>query len=532
MGEIDESTPVIVGVGQVARRLGEADAIVGGPVALAAAAAERALDDAGPGVAEALTAAIDVVAVVRQFEDSGLEEPTPLGRADNVPRAVARRVGADPRRAILEVGGGQSPHHLAVEFAGEIAAGRAQAVLLAGAEALSSARHWLTRPREERPDWSDQVGGTIEDRGPGLTDMTSPQQAALGLSHAPAAYALFENARRASLGVTRDEHAQRMGELFAPFTEVAAANPLAAVRQVRSADELVTVTDRNRMIAEPYPRFLVARDQVDQGAAVVLTSLGLAREVGIEESRLVFCHGHVDVAERPLMEREDLATSRAAEIAAAAVLEEASVTAGDLDLLDIYSCFPIAVSVVADALGLAADDPRGFTVTGGLPFFGGPGNNYAMHSLAEMVARLRERPGARGLVTGNGGILSSQSMGIWSTTPAPWQPGRDADLAAEVASWPAPTVTDAPRGEAVIETWTVLHARDGARRGIVVGRLPSGERFVAATADEEPMWALLAADQPVGQAVVVGEDGLVHAPTSAAPPSLVEEERSDVSKPW
>jgi len=560
--DLDPRTPVIIGVGQASERIGDAGYAALSPVALAAAAAHAALRDALAGVPagagagggvggdvsgsglerpprdgtvdeSVIAEGIDAVAFVRLFEDSGLEPPSPLGRADNAPRAVARRLGADPARAVLGVGGGQSPQNLVLEFAAEIAAGRAESALVVGAEALSSSRHWARSaadggpepcrsptdagnagaPEAARPDWRERVGGDVEDRGPGLTDMTSSRQAALGLDHAPAAYALFENARRARLGLSREDYARSMGELFAPFTHVAAGNPHSAAPTRRTPDELVTVTSRIRLVADPYPRFLVARDQVNQGAAVLLLSLGRARDLGLDPARFVHCHGHASVTERPLMERADLSTSPAVGLAVRTVLHEAGIAAADLDLLDVYSCFPIAVSVVREALGMAPDDPRGFTVTGGLPFFGGPGNDYALHSLAEMVGRLRDRPGARGLVTANGGILSSQSMGVWSTDPAPWRPGRDEALAAEVASWPAPPTIDTPRGPARIETFTVVHGRDGSRRGLVVGRLDEGDtRFLAAASDDTATWRLLDADQPVGAPVVVGHDGLVRAP--------------------
>lgn len=55
------------------------------------------------------------------------------------------------------------------------------------------------------------------------------------------------------------------------------------------------------------------------------------------------------------------------------------------------------MSAVADGLGLSADDSRGLTVTGGPPFFGGAGNNYSMHAIAETVALLRATPGAYGM---------------------------------------------------------------------------------------------------------------------------------------
>lgn len=508
---LDPRTPVIVGAGQIAERVDDMYYTGLSPAELAGNAACTALFDA-IGAAEdlhpinRLAASIDVVAAVRLFEDSGLENVSDLGRSTNLPRSIARRVGADPQRAVYEVGGGQSPVHLANEFAAQIACGKAEVVLLAGAEALSSVRHWRGVPagQSDRPNWNERVDGQLEDRGRGLDDMTSPALASLGLDHAPAAYALFENARRARLGLHRDEYARAMGELFAPFTQVAAANPLSATRERRSPQDLLTLTERNRVIAEPYPRFLVARDQVNQGAAVLLTSLGRAQELGIREDRLVFCHGHADLAERRVLERADLSVSPAAVLATRGALCDAGIGPAELRFADLYSCFPIAVSNVADEIFAESAERTRLTVTGGLPFFGGPGNNYSMHALAEMLRLLRACPGSYGLVTANGGVLSKYSVGIYSTTPVAWQPGRSEQLQAQIDAWESPAVTDTPHGGARVETFTVVHDRDGSRRGIVVGRLDTtGERFLAGTGDNAATWALLESEQPIGAHVAV-----------------------------
>src|SRR6185312_2729537 len=126
-----------------------------------------------------------------------------------------------------------------------------------------------------------------QDRGFGLAGLVSMEQVAHGLTTAPAQYALLENARRAERGESRDKYAAAMGSLFAPFTKVAAGNPFSAAPEEHNAEELITVTERNRMIADPYPRFIVARDQVTQGAAVLLMSVEAARRLGIEESKWV-----------------------------------------------------------------------------------------------------------------------------------------------------------------------------------------------------------------------------------------------------
>ena len=101
----------------------------------------------------------------------------------------------------------------------------------------------------------------------------------------------------------------------------------------------------------------------------------------------------------------------------AETLAMADCSLDDIGAFDLYSCFPSAVEIGCKEMGLAEDDPRGLTVTGGLPYFGGPGNNYVTHSIAEMMNRVRANPGMRGMVTANGNYVTKQSGGIYSTTP-------------------------------------------------------------------------------------------------------------------
>jgi acetyl-CoA C-acetyltransferase len=516
-GALDPRTPVLAGVGQAAERLDDPGYQRRSPADLAADAARAALADTGADPA-VIAAAIDTVAGVRQFENSHPKARAPLGRSDNYPRSVAKRIGADPARAVLEVSGGQAPQHLVNEFAGVIAASDSSVVLLAGSEAISTIRRYAKE--EERPDFSESVPGSLEDRGYGLDGITSARRAAHGLAGGPAQYAVLENARRARLGLSRSSYAALMGELFAPFTEVAAGNPYAAAPVRRSAAELVTVTAANRMIADPYPRYVVAREKVNQGAAVLLMSVAAARRLGVPEDRWVFLHGHADLRERELMARADLSAGPASVLAARHALEVAGIGVDELATLDLYSCFPVPVFNICDGLGLAADDPRGLTVTGGLPFFGGPGNNYSMHAIAETVQRARRSPGSYGFVGANGGVMSKYSVGVYSTRPAGWVPDRSASLQAEVDSWAAPEEAVAADGPAVVETYTVVPGQDGTRTGIIIARLAAGgRRFVARSADGDPDLAelLATAPEPVGQRVYVRSSEAGNRVTVAAP---------------
>jgi acetyl-CoA C-acetyltransferase len=502
---VDPRTPIVAGVGQASERLGEPGYRRRSPVDLAADAAREALADTGADP-ETVVAAIEVVAGIRQFENSHPRAQAPLGRSDNYPRSVAGRIAASPGRAVLEVSGGQAPQHLVNEFAAVIAGGGSEVTLIFGSEAISTIEHFAGA--EDRPDFTEHAEGSLEDRGYGLAGMMSRYQAAHGLTGAPSQYALIDNARRARLGQTRPEYAAAMGALFAPFTRVAAANPHASAPVERSAEELVTPTGANRPIADPYTRYIVAREKVNQGAAVLLMSVAAARRLGVPNDRWVFLPGHADLRERDLLDRADLSAGPASVLAARHALDIAGITTADLATIDLYSCFPAPVFNICDGLGIDPEDPRGLTVTGGLPFFGGAGSNYSMHAIAETVQRARRAPGSYGLVGANGGIMSKYSVGVYSTAPSAWTPDRSADLQAEVNGWAAPEQARVADGPGAIETYTVTHRRDGTRTGIVVGRLDAdGRRFLAKGDDPDLLGLLTGAKEPIGQAVYARSSG-------------------------
>jgi acetyl-CoA C-acetyltransferase len=493
-------TPILIGVGEASERIDAPDYAALSPVALAAKAAEAALIDAG---APALERYVDVIASIRQFEVSGPGARPPFGASDNFSRSVAARIGADPARAILEVVGGQGPQHLVNEMAHSIAAGETGMALLVGSEAISTVRHLMTRG--EARDWSETIGGQLEDRGFGVEGLITYDLAHHGARTPIQLYAMFENARRARLHLDRAAYQLEMGRLFAPFTQVAAGNPHAMSREVYTAEALATVTASNRLTADPFPRRMVSRDQANQGAAVLLTSERRARMLGVPESKWVYLHGGADVKERTVMERQDLSKSPASVLACKAALEAAGAELAGIDLFDLYSCFPIAVFNICDGLGLAADDPRGLTMTGGLPFFGGAGNNYSMHAIASMVRGLREKPGAMGLVGANGGFLSKYSVGVYSTRPAAWTGFDSSPLQAEINGWEAPALNDHFAGDAAVETYTIDYSGP-APRGVVLARTPAGERVVAAVPPEdEALVKRLITEEPLGGQVTTAQ---------------------------
>lgn len=500
------TTPVIIGVGQSVDRIDSPDYHRWSAPDLAAEAARAAL--ANVGVAGDLAGRIDVIATTRTFEDS-YDGPAAFGKSTNFPRSIAKRLGIAPRKAVWARGGGNSSQDLINEFCERIAAGEFEMALVCGAEAISTVRHAMRQG--ETLDFNEDPGGEVEDRGSGYADFYDDLADRHGIANASIGYALAENARRARLGMTREDYALDMGRLFAPFAAVAHDNPMAAWSvPAYSAEEIATVTPSNRWVSDPFPLHVVARDQVNLGAAVLIASRRVAEELGVAAERMVYLHGYARAAEKPLLARPDLGVSPAARAVARAALDRAGLTADDVAAFDFYSCFPIAVSNVAiDEFGLLASDPRRLTVTGGLPFFGGPGNNYSMHAVAEMVGRVRASPDRPGFVGANGGYLSKYSAGVYSTNPRPWRTWSSEDLQGALDAVPESPTIGGFVGEGVIETYTVFHLRGEIRYALVLGRGPNGNRFIARTAENDTTTAAIAhAEDVLGRRVTVQQNEL------------------------
>jgi acetyl-CoA C-acetyltransferase len=278
---------------------------------------------------------------------------------------------------------------------------------------------------------------------------------------------------------------------------------------------LITPTDINRYIAYPYTKYLNSNMFVDQAAAVVMMSTAAADAAGVPEAKRVYLHGCADTHEPILVSRRsDYAASPSIRVGAAHALAMAGIGVGDLRAIDLYSCFPVAVAIAAAEIGLAADDPRGLTLTGGLPYFGGPGNNNSLHAIAEAIARCRADPGTYGFVFANGGYLTKSSFGVYASTPTPggWTRADPATDQRAIDALPVPAFTTTPAGPATVEALTVVHDRGEPAVAIVIGRLADGTRFLAQATDG---LAALAAGGAVGRRFTVAAGGRTNRATFA-----------------
>jgi len=481
---LDPRTPVIVGVGQRSQRVDRGESELE-PVDLMVVAGRAAIEDAGLADATAIDSVRTVGLLSWRYLDPGALVAERLG----VGRAVDTGVAAM---------GGNSPQMLLNQTALDVQAGRASCVLLAGAEA------WRTRSRYraagERPPWTVEPEGTPPAREIGTAvEMNHEAEAALGIFLPIQVYPMFEQARRHHLGRTAEEHAAVLGRLWSRFSEVAARNPHAWIRQAMSPEDITTPSPTNRMVGLPYTKVMNSNNAVEQSAAVLLCSVEVAERLGVPRERWVFPLGGSDAHDHPYVSHRDvLHDAPAVRIAGRAALDAAGVAVDDVAHVDLYSCFPVAVQVGADALGLDLD--RQLTVTGGLSFAGGPWNDYVMHAIASMVEVLRADPGSTGLVWGNGGYLTKHAFGVYGTEP-PAEGFRHRHPQEEIDALPSRAVAPDFEGDAVVEAYTVMHDRDGEpEQGLAALRLDDGRRAWATTDDAGDV-AAMASEDLVGRRV-------------------------------
>jgi acetyl-CoA C-acetyltransferase len=493
---IAPNTPILVGVGQVVNHWdGESAESAPSPVSLAVQACRAALQDTD--APDATAAAIDTVAVVRTNADSIRNARHPFGRCENPPATVAAALNLQPTSLVYSAVGGDQPQALVNEFAEAIFAGRSTAVMLSGAEAIATMK--LATRRRMKLDWSHSVQGDMDDRGLG-TSLLSDFEIANGLSFPTQTYPVFENALRARLGLGIAEHRALMSALLAPFSRVAAGNPFAQFPEARTPEFLQEISRENYEIAEPYLKWHVAQDAVNQGAALIMMSVAKARELGIAPAKWAFLHGYAKATDKLVTQRTDLSRSHAMELVLQRALDVARVKTSDISIFDLYSCFPCAVLLAAEILGLDwRETPP--TTTGGLPFFGGAGNNYSMHAIASTVEKLRATPGAFGLVLANGGFLSKEAAGIYSTTPADnWRPVSSEDLQQAINATPPPLLSFEST-DTVVTSYTVTYKKGAPQRGYILGESIAGRVLARARSEHRATLRALAASDPIGQTI-------------------------------
>jgi len=457
-------TPVLVGYGQV-NQLDEEPSVE--PIDLMAAAARAAAD---PRVLQAVDSVRIVNILSWRYRDPG--------------QLLAQQIHADEATTRYTGVGGNVPQTLVNRACLDIQSGCADLVLIAGAETFRTRTR--LRSRGLKPDWTSQGESVPFAEGANENlPMVGPAELRINLDRPAYVYPLFEQALRIQAGESPDTHLRRIGELWSQFSDVAHDNPHAWSRTPLTAEDIWQPNEGNRMISWPYTKLMNSNNMVDQGAAIILASTEKATDLQIPTERWVFPYAGTDSHDTYAVdERLELSQSPAIRVGGRRVLELAGVGVDDIDLVDVYSCFPSAVQVAAAELGLPLGDAgRPLTVTGGLTFAGGPWNNYVTHSIATMAERLAGTAGQRGLITANGGYLTKHSFGVYGSEP-PEHEFRWEDVQSAVDAEPTRAADVEWTGVGTVEAWTTPFDRNGAADKVFVSvRTPDDSRTLAVITD-------------------------------------------------
>jgi acetyl-CoA C-acetyltransferase len=441
---MDPRTPIIVGVGQV-NGASEANE----PIDLITIAVERAQADTG-----GARLPIDLVALAK------------IGTRQyfNAPQLVADRIGAPKARTLQASHGGHTSQVVLAHAAAEISAGLSNAVVIAGGELGSGIKKGLDGTDGALPSQPNPPDTALGD------DLSQwlflGHEVELGIAAPIMLYPVMETALGSALGRSRGEHLQEISSMWARFSEVASTNEHAAHPEIYSAEEIKTAGPGNRYVGYPYTKLMNSDQFVDQGAAILMCSVGLATNLGISRDRWIFPHASVTAHAPFVSERWTLHDIPVLKRAAAFMEQLVERPLNDIEVVDLYACFPFAVQAQASALGLPLEAK--LTETGGMRFAGGPWNNYGTHMIANLVTRLREDPDAMGICSTNGGFATRFNLTTYSGQPA----------ANGFRSLPAPitdtsprrTLNTRPEGTGTIEGYTVLHDTRAGHRRVSLGR--------------------------------------------------------------
>ena len=460
---------------------------------------ERAARDAAGQAGVGVLASIDTLLVVRA-QSRVLHAPG---------EELARRLGMRPRHIEISGIGGQVPQQFINRAAGMLARGEAGTVLVVGAETFY--------PRTVDAVRGEQalIQGIPDD----YTEEDSVGSNALeqrhGLSLPIHGFPLFEVALWARSGLSRAQWLARVGDMWAGFSAVAARHPNAWTRAPLTANAITTPAPDNRPICLPYTKRMVSLVMADIGAAVILTTAASAAATRGGAGQPVYFLGGAYAKDRQrfMVQKSLFTRSPALDQAAAKAQTRAGLRAAELECFDLYSCFPCAVTVARENLGLGDGDPRPLTLTGGLGFFGGPGSNYALHGIATMAETLASGVYRTGMTTALGWFMHKYAVGIYGIKPhAVDLSGYDLEDEAKPEAGSAPVaITEQASGAGTLETYTVIYDRDQQpSRALLYGRTAAGSRFVANTRGDAASFTALIDNNLVGHAVQLHHKGDVN----------------------
>jgi acetyl-CoA C-acetyltransferase len=482
-----KKVPVLVGVGQLVNREKTQEQM--DPLKMMAEAGRVAARDA----AISKLTKVDTLYVVNCLSRY-LKDPC---------KELSEELGCTPAETGYTGIGATAPQWFVNRTAERIYQGNSELALICGAEAFYAHGKTLSL-HEAMVDFFAE--GRSSAHSSYVGDMRAPfsvLEEQYGLVMPLTMYSLMENALRAHWNMSIDDHFLELCSFCAQSSVIASQNPFAWTRNARTAGEIGTLNETNRMVAFPYTKLMCSNMTVNQGAALIMTNLEKAEALGIPKDKVVFLRGFADAEDVWLVsERPDMWASPSVRVAVNQALDQIPLSIDEVEYLDFYSCFPCAPRVTREMLGISHEDSRPLTITGGMPAFGGPGNNYAMHAICRMVTKIRENPDSFGLVQALSWYISKHSVGVYGGIPGEIariheNKGR---LGLKNEGYQPVNVLTEARGKARVESYTVLYDRDSEPcAATVIGREEDDNRFIAKIKPEKNVLEQMTREEIIGK---------------------------------
>ena len=488
-----KNTPIIVGASQITQKK-DID-IPLDPLNLIAEACRNALSNTGSGD---LRNVIDIIYM--STISSWIYE--------DAPSKLSNLLGIKPSQNYTAPISGNTPQLLVNKAAKAISLGESNAILITGGEASYS--RYRASKGEITLDWPRLSPSALSKARKVSDSYLSQFENHYTYMNPPYTYALIETALRAASGRDLKEHLDHIGKRYERFSIIASENPYAWEKNHFSSEEIITPSLKNRIICHPYTKRMVSNLYVDQAAALVMTTEDIAKKLGIDRELWVYPMGGVELKNIfYLSQRPILYDSPAIREGSRLLLDQAGLKLEEVDAFDLYNCFPCMVEIARKEIGISEDDPRDLTITGGLSFFGGPFSSYAMHPIVTAVNLIQKNPSMKIMILANGGYNTAESFGIYGNEPPAksWEENKYNDIQQIIEASIMPEPIEKANGNLTIEAYTIIYDRNGVpERGIVMGRLESGERTLANIDANPDIFLKLEQQELVGQTFIVRYD--------------------------
>ena len=320
-------------------------------------------------------------------------------------------------------------------------------------------------------------------------------------------YATMETAIRKNDQENVEEHKNNIALMYEEFSNIAANNKDSWLESPYSKEEILTTSQSNKMLAYPYNKLHCTSWNVNQSAALIICNEALADKLKISYEKRVYPiasseNNHmIAVQQRPKL-YESLGMTYAAN----SINNQAMKLGLEIDAFDLYSCFPAAVKMFSKSLNLDSEIPK--TITGSMPYAGGPLNSFVLHSTIKMIEKIRNSEISYGLVTGVSGMMTKQSFCIWGKNYSEQFIFDDVSEQAKNNEIPI-DLSDISQGEGEIIGYTVFEESKNILKAVLYLEDEKKHRKVVSSRDKNFI-SLLKEEEWVGKSIKFKNGQVVH----------------------